>query len=147
MARTRNFDPGRNSLHYASTVWRKHAKPLVYAFWLVASLGARQVGAVPLGQAPFAAQGQKSTEPAPCVACQAISIAPGQIVVLPRALNGALVLLRIAPGTPPGAWTSALAEVRALGGRAGLHLAFIPEADDPLLAANVDTLVIDPRGD
>jgi len=147
MARTRNFDPGRNSLHYAPTLWRKHAKPLVYAFWLVASLGVTPAAGRPAGQAGSSPPGRTSADAAPCVACQAISIAAGQIAVLPRALNGALVLLRVAPATPPAAWTSALTEIRALGGRPGLHLTAIPGADDPLLAAGVDTLVLEARGD
>src|SRR3954447_6578952 len=156
MARTRNFDPGRDrALHYASTRWQRHAKRLVYAYLIVASLpvglgavGQGRVASLPVGQGQGAeniAVGQR-TEGAPCVACQALSITPAQIAVLPRALNGALVVVRVAPGTPPSAWSSALAEIRALGGRAGLHVTEIPAEEDPLLAADADTFVIETEG-
>src|SRR3982751_1672786 len=149
MARTRNFDPGRDrALHYASTRWQRHAKRLVYAYLFVASLpvglgavaslpiGQGRVAPLPIGQGRVAslavgqgrvaslpigqgagnvAVGQR-TQSAPCVACQALSITPAQIAVLPRALNGALVVVRVAPGTPTSIWSGALAEVRALGG-------------------------------
>src|SRR3954471_9079006 len=216
MARTRNFDPGRDrALHYASTRWQRHAKRLVYAYLIVASLpvglgavgqgqgsvaslpvgqgrvaslpvGQGRVASLPIGQGRVAslpvgqgrvaslpvgqgrvaslpvgqgrvaslhvgqgaeniAVGQR-TEGGPCVACQALSITPAQIAVLPRALNGALVVVRVAPGTPASAWSVALADIRALGGRAGLHVTAIPAEDDPLLAADADTFVIEADG-
>src|SRR3954469_25246357 len=124
MARTRNFDPGRDrALHYASTRWQRHAKRLVYAYLCVASLpvGLGAVAALPVGQGRVASLpvghgaeniGQRTdSEGAPCVACQALSITPAQIAVLPRALNGALVVVRVAPGTPPSAWSGALTEI------------------------------------
>src|SRR3954470_2730983 len=114
----------------------------------VASLpvGQGRVASLHVGQgAENIAVGQR-TEGAPCVACQALSITPAQIAVLPRALNGALVVVRVAPGTPASAWSVALAEIRALGGRAGLHVTAIPAEDDPLLAADADTFVIEAEG-
>src|SRR3954470_14330146 len=233
MARTRNFDPGRDrALHYASTRWQRHAKRLVYAYLIVASLpvglgavgqgqgsvaslpvgqgrvaslpvgqgsvaslpvgqggvaslpvGQGRVASLPIGQGRVAslpvgqgrvaslpvAQGRvaslpvgqgrvaslhvgqgaeniavgQRTEGAPCVACQALSITPAQIAVLPRALNGALVVVRVAPGTAASTWSVALAEIRALGGRGGLHVTAIPAEEDPLLAADADTFVIE----
>src|SRR4051812_8384412 len=206
MARTRNFDPGRDrALHYASTRWQRHAKRLVYAYLIVASLpggrgaagggqgrvaslpvgqgrvaslpvgqgrvaslpvgqgrvaslpvGQGRVASLPVGQGRVAslhvgqgaeniAVGQR-TEGAPCVACQALSITPAQIAVLPRALNGALVVVRVAPGTAASTWSVALAEIRALGGRGGLHVTAILAEEDPLLAADADTFVIEAEG-
>jgi hypothetical protein len=54
------------------------------------------------------------------------------------------VLVRVAAGTPAGEWSPALQELRRRGGTAGLHVAGIPAEDDPLLAADVGTLVIEP---
>src|SRR3954467_10052610 len=110
MARTRNFDPGRDrALHYASTRWQRHAKRLVYAYLIVASLpvglaaagqGQGRGASLPLGQGAEKIGQRTDSEGTPCVACQALSITPAQIAVLPRALNGALVVIRVAPGTP-----------------------------------------------
>src|SRR3954467_11267464 len=141
MARTRNFDPGRDrALHYASTRGQRHAKRLVYAYLIVASLpvglgaagqgqgsvasrpgGEGSVASLPVGQGRVASLpvgqgaekiGQRTdSEGTPCVACQALSITPAQIAVLPRALNDALVVIRVAPGTPASAWSGALAEI------------------------------------
>src|SRR3954466_3295358 len=145
MARTRNFDPGRDrALHYASTRWQRHAKRLVYAYLIAASLPVG-LGAVGQGRVASLPVGQ-GAEGAPCVACQALSITPAQIAVLPLALNGARVVVRVAPGTPASTWSGALAEIRALGGRAGLHVTAIPAEEDPLLAADADTFVIETEG-
>ena len=139
MARTRNFDPGRAAaLRYASTQWNRHAKRLVYAYlcaWVTGGQG------LPVSRA--AAQ-----EPAvPCVSCQALSIAPEQIAILPAAVNGTSVLIRIAPAAPAGSWADPLAEVRRIGGSAGLHLTGVPAEDAAALAADVDRLLIDAAGD
>ena len=75
MARTRNSDPGRaNALHYAATQWQRHAKRLVYAYL---GLGAWGWG---VGLGTVYAQVR---EPAPCVACQVLSLSPAQIPLLP----------------------------------------------------------------
>ena len=138
MARTRNFDPGRAAaLHYASQ-WHRHAKRLVYAYlcaWVTAGQGL---------PAAFAA-GQEP--PVPCVSCQALSIAPEQIAILPGILNGTSVLIRIAPEMPSARWADALAEVKRIGGTAGLHLTAIPAEDAATLAAVVDRLLVDAAGD
>jgi len=79
----------------------------------------------------------------PCVACQALTIEPGQASSLPTALNGMRVLIRIAPSTPAATWSALLSDVRRRGGRAGLHLTGVPAPDDAALAADVETFVFD----
>jgi hypothetical protein len=79
----------------------------------------------------------------PCVACQALSLAPGQISALPDRLAGTRVLVRVAPGTSAADWSPALQELRRRGGAAGLHLTGIPADDDPALAAGADALVVE----
>src|SRR5215204_3386803 len=72
---------------------------------------------------------------APCVACQALSIAAEQIRLLPRALNGATVLVR---DTAAG-----LAEITGRGGRGGIHFTRTPAADDARLTADAALFAFD----
>jgi len=147
MARTRNLDPGRDpALHYAFTFRKRHAKRLVYALFLIASLlvgqGAGAVAPLPVGGGAEAVaslpvgQGQG----VPCVACQALSVDAGEIAALPSALKGGTVLLR---DPPADRVDGLLAGLRGRGGRVGLHLTRVPGPDDPRLAADVALLVID----
>lgn len=141
MARTRKSDPGRvYALHYAATVWQRHAKRLVYAQSVRTCLGmALWIG---LSASAAVAQGTGAA-PVPCVACQALSVAPGQLATLPDRLPGARVLVRIAPGADPAAWTAALTDLQRRGARVGLHVTGIPGETDPALAAPVDDVAID----
>src|SRR6266511_218050 len=133
MARTRNSDPGRvTALHYAATPRQRHAKRLVYAYFCALWLGAG------------IAQAQERNGPGvPCVACQTLSVAPSQVASFPDRLSGARVLLRIGPGANVADWSSPLQELRRRGGSAGLHLTGIPAEDDPALAGEGDTLVVE----
>src|SRR6187431_1081476 len=106
MARTRNLDPGRaRTLHYASTRISRHGKPLVYACSLLL------VGASARAQQETA--GGAAASPAPCVSCQVLSVAPGQVAVLPARLNGARIIVR---SDLPGDTLPAINEIRRLGG-------------------------------
>src|SRR3954470_22023197 len=97
MARTRNLDPGRDhALHYAFTRWRRHAKRLVYAYWLLVGLDAICPGA---GFAARLAYAQPSDQAAvPCAACQVLSVTPGQVTDLPARLDGVRIVVRVQPG-------------------------------------------------
>src|SRR4051812_32933311 len=109
MARTRNSDPGRDrALHYAATPGRRHAKPLVYACWLV-------VAAV----APLRAGDQAAGAPeVPCVPCQILSVAPEQVPALPARLAGIRLLIRVAPDAVDGAWRAAFEDLLSRGASA-----------------------------
>src|SRR5215203_5416278 len=148
MARTRNLDPGRDrALHYAFTFRKRHAKRLVYALLMALALGDGGLASLAAGQgdARFArGAGQASGSgrvaadigsEAPCVACQALSIAAEQIRLLPRALNGATVLVR---DTAAG-----LAEITGRGGRGGIHFTRTPAADDARLTADAALFAFD----
>jgi hypothetical protein len=124
------------ALHYAATPRQRHAKRLVYAYLLLLGLGAGGWGT------GLGAQERNSPE-VPCAACQALSVTPTQAASLPDRLSGTRVLLRVAPGRPAGAWSSAVEDLRRRGGVPGLHLTGIPPEDDPLLAAGVDTFVFE----
>src|SRR3954471_4945840 len=119
MARTRNLDPGREwTLRYASVGMSRHGKPLVYACLLFL------VGAASKASGQPAAAG-------PCVSCQVLSVSPGQVSVLPDRLNGTRVLVR---SDRPDQTVAAVAEIRRLGGRSGVHFTAIPAEDDVRLA-------------
>ena len=77
---------------------------------------------------------------APCVACQILSITPGQVAVLPARLNGTRVLVR---SEAAGDTLPPLSEIRRLGGRAGVHFTAIPAPDDPRVSADADTLLFE----
>lgn len=140
MARTRTSDPGRvETLHYAATPRQRHAKRLVYAYFTALGLGAGGWG---IGLGTAGAQ-ERSLDAVPCVACQVLSLVPGQVAALPASLHATRVLIRIAPGAPASSWTESLAALRARGGAPGLHLTGIPAEDDPALAADVDTLLVE----
>jgi len=64
---------------------------------LLAAVGSGVVGAAQVTDVPGI----------PCVACQALSVTPEQVAVIPEHLNGARVLVRVATGTPEPDWTSA----------------------------------------
>lgn len=130
MARTRNLDPGRvAALHYAFTRLRRHAKRQVYAFSaLLVGLGA-----------PAAGQGTPSV---PCASCQVASVTPRQVENFPPRLDGARVVVRVTPGAR--GWQSALDALRSRGARPGLHVIGTPAEADPVLAADVDLLILEP---
>jgi len=100
-------------------------------------------GALTAAAAGVSAQDRSRASDVPCVACQALSLLPQQVGVLPDRLSGARVLVRVPPGTATREWSPALQELRRRGGAAGLHVAGIPAEDDPLLAADVNRLVIE----
>jgi hypothetical protein len=137
MARTRKSDPGRvESLHYAATPRRRHAKPLVYAYLLLGL-----AATIPGGVVGVQAQGVDGAEAAPCVACQSISLTATQIPSLPERLAGTRVFVRLAPGAAAAEWLPALQELRRRGATAGLHVTGVPTEDDPVLAADASTLI------
>ncbi len=72
---------------------------------------------------------------APCAACAAVVIAPGQALALPGALNGLVVLVRVAPAEARLA-RAGLDEIAARGGRPGLLVNGVPA--EPLDSGAVD---------
>src|SRR3954464_11203963 len=87
MARTRNFDPGRDrALHYASTRWQRHAKRLVYAYLIVASLPVG-LGAVGQGQGSVASlpvgQGRAASLPIGQGSVASLPVGQGRVASLP----------------------------------------------------------------
>lgn len=153
MARTRNLDPGRDrALHYASTARRRHAKRLVYAYLLIVGLASWGRGlpvalAGPAVKTSHHGEPQTGAQAVPCVACVALSATIEQASAFPGGLNGQRVLIRVAPGTPAIAWTTTVAQLKARGGRPGLHLTGIPAVTDPALGADVDVLLIEALGE
>ena len=107
------------------------------------------LAAVTLVLGPFAARsagggGQVSPETTvPCAACQALSLAADQMALSIGALNGARLVIRVTPGETYASSASAMEDIRARGGRPGLHFVGIPPADDPLLGAPADLMVIE----
>ena len=102
--------------------------------------------AAPAGQGTAAPAGQGTAAPVgpsagPCAACQVLSVTPGQVGALPARLDGARVVLRVAPGAD--GWQSALETLRARGARAGLHVPGTPLEGDRLLAADADLLIVE----
>ncbi len=80
---------------------------------------------------------------APCAACLAVSVAPGQVQGLPEHLDGLDVLIRVAAGDE-GAAAEGLGEIARKGGRAGLAIAGVPpDALAPALMARITRLLID----
>ena len=148
MARTRKSDPGRDQpLHYAATPGQRHAKRQVYASLTALALSAA-VGVI--GTASAFAQdlpdgtGVRGTAAVPCVACQGLSLSPAQTSWLPDALAGARILLRIPAGTAASGWADSLESLRRRGATAGIHVIGVPADADPLLDADIGTLVIEP---
>ena len=92
---------------------------------------------------------------APCVACQSLSVTAAQIPSLPERLAGTRVFVRLAPlprrsrdaaeagGAVPADWPAALEDLRRRGATAGLHVTGVPQEDDPVLAADANTLVVE----
>ncbi|HVD92825.1 MAG TPA: sigma-E factor regulatory protein RseB domain-containing protein [Vicinamibacterales bacterium] len=111
-------------------------RPTLGVLALLAAVGSGVVGAAQVTDVPGI----------PCVACQALSVTPEQVAVIPEHLNGARILVRVAAGTPAPDWTSALAKLGRRGARAGVHLTSVPPETDPALAAPVDELAIDVAG-
>ena len=83
---------------------------------------------------------------APCGACVAVAIAPGQILALPEALHGLVVLLRVSPGETHAA-VAALEIIAARGGHPGLLvLSASPEPLDAEALRRSDVVLIDVAG-
>ena len=74
------------------------------------------------------------------MSCQVLSVAPGQVAVLPARLNGARIIVR---SDLPGDTLPAINEIRRLGGRPGVHFTGMPAVDDPRLSADADTLLFE----
>lgn len=80
---------------------------------------------------------------APCAACVAISVTPGQVLALPEHLGGLDVLVRVAPGGEAAA-LAGLDDITRKGGSAGLLVGGIPPGPLPAdLAARTRRLLID----
>ena len=141
MARPRKSDPGRvYALHYAATVWQRHAKRLVYAQSMRSCLGvALWIG---LWASAVVAQ-ETGAALVPCVACQALSVSPPQAAWLPEALAGTRILLRVAPGSAATLWSGPLESLRRRGATAGIHVTGVPADADPVLDADIATLIIE----
>ena len=67
---------------------------------------------------------------------------PQQAGGLPQRLDGARIVVRLSPGDSQG--LAALALLRARGARTGLHVTGVPREGDPLLGAEVETLIVEP---
>ena len=137
MARTRKSDPGRvEALHYAATPRQRHAKPLVYAYLLLGLVAGAWAW-------PGGVVNAQEQEVPPCVACQTLSVLPGQVPALPDRLAGARVFVRVAPGAAAADWSPALDELKRRGALTGLHVTGVPADEDPALAADVLTLIVE----
>ena len=97
---------------------------------------------VGLGPPPATALAAQGAEAAPCAACQVFSLTAEQVAWLPDRLDGARLVLRVAPAAD--GWQRALTRLRERGARAGLHVAGVPADGDALLGADADALVIEP---
>jgi hypothetical protein len=140
MARTRNSDPGRvEALRYAATPRQRHAKPIAYTYLLVGFAAAAWVWAVGRAEAQ-----ERPAADVPCVACQALSLSPEQRSSLPERLSGARVLVRLAAGGRPTDWLPVLQDLVRRGAVSGAHVTGVPAEDDPVLATEMGTLVIEP---
>jgi hypothetical protein len=64
-----------------------------------------------------------------------LSLTPGQALAAPVALDGATLLLRVAPAAPRAEWEPALDELRRTRASLGIHLTAIPNSTDPLVTA------------
>jgi hypothetical protein len=88
------------------------------------------------------AEGARAQE-APCAACLAVSVTPGQAPGLPENLGGLDVLIRVAAGDEAAA-LEGLGEVARKGGRAGLAIDGVPpDALSPALMTRIARLLID----
>src|SRR5215471_7402064 len=143
MARTRTSD---------QTLSRQHAKPLVYAClvtlmaWLGAAAGpgaeGLEMGPGPGTKRPLPNSQAPSPWPSvPCVSCQVLSVTPDQVSALPGSLAGVRIVVRTGGADR---WDAAVASVAERGARAGLHVTGVPDDRDPLLAAAVDLLILEP---
>jgi hypothetical protein len=82
-------------------------------------------------------------------------VTAAQIPSLPERLTSTRVFVRLEPlprrsgdaaeagGAGPADWPPALQELRRRGATAGLHLTGVPDEDDPVLAADASTLVVE----
>ena len=146
MARTRTSDPGRvTALHYAAAAGQRHAKRLVYAYFLLLwpAAPAWSVDLPAAAQSPQPPTTERSATAVPCVACQSFSLQPAAIDALPEQLAGTRVLVRISPGALRGEWGEALASILRRGGTAGLHVMGVPGDADPSLSAGSAMLLIE----
>jgi hypothetical protein len=80
---------------------------------------------------------------APCLPCQVLSVTADQISLLPPALNGARILVRLTADDRLTAASEAIQTIRRRGGRPGVHAIGVPAADSPVLAGFGDLLVIE----
>ncbi|MCA1560312.1 MAG: hypothetical protein LC753_02730 [Acidobacteria bacterium] len=78
----------------------------------------------------------------PCAACIAVTVDPGQVLVLPASLEGLDVLVRLAPGEERAA-AAALRAIRDRGGTPGLHIAGVPRDVDPQVVALAKSVILD----
>ena len=87
--------------------------------------------------------GVAAAQEAPCAACLAVSVTPGQAMELPDALGGLDVLVRVVAGDEAAA-LEGLGEIARKGGRAGLAVAGVPsDALAPELVTRIARLLID----
>lgn len=120
-------------------------KPSLYAV-LRGLLQRRGLAAAGVTMACLAVTASSAAQDAPCGTCIAVAMAPGQALVLPDALNGLDVLVRVNSGEE-GAAVPALDAVASRGGRPGLLVLGV--SSEPLAAVAVrhsDVLVIDIEG-
>lgn len=78
----------------------------------------------------------------PCAACTAVSVDPGQVLVLPASLEGLDVLVRFAPGQER-AVAAAQRSILDRGGTPGLHIAGVPGEVDPQVLALAKSFLLD----
>src|SRR4051812_18468207 len=139
MARTRTSD---------HTFKPRHAKPLVYASLLAAwvagvlALPTAARGAELRAADPALREAQAPGDAAPCVPCQVLSLPPAQVAALPAALREVSIAVRVAPGDAAAA--TAVAGVKQRGARVALHVVGVPADQDPVLALDVATIIVEP---
>jgi hypothetical protein len=79
---------------------------------------------------------------APCAACIAVSITPGQALALPPDLKDLEVFVRV-PSGEIGTAASAVREIADRHGRAGLHIEGVPSQAVPASLGSVTSLLVD----
>ena len=80
-----------------------------------------------------------------CIGCQVLSLAPEQAELLPSTVAGVRLAVRIAPGADTR-WVTAVDELRRRGAIVSLHVSGPPFADEAVLRAPVDALILEVSG-
>jgi hypothetical protein len=79
----------------------------------------------------------------PCVTCQELSLTADQAGLIPAALKGTRVLVRVTAADRATAWTRAIETIRSRGGLPGVHVVGVPAPEDPAVSGFGDQLLIE----